>query len=489
MGRFRLDFDRLFTCDMGQLIPCGFVEVLPGDTFHHRSQAFIRLSPMAAPVMHALNVRVEHYFIPARLTMPAGTPWEPFITGGEDGTDTSQLPKLTTSGTKNDLFDYFGLPVRAGIEVNSNVIRGFNHVWNEYFRDQDLAAERLKNDVTVPRVAWAKDRETTARPAPQKGTEVTLPLGTEAPVKGFGKWTGTYASTNQSVRETGGNDVTYTKSARVEGGGNDVAFNVQEDPDRAGYPGVFADLTNAAAATVNSLRRAFAIQYFQEKMSRSGSRYSEYLWHSFRVRSPDARLQRPEYLGGHSSEVAISEVLQTAPDGSTPRFGVADLYGHGLGHSRGGYRARFLEHGFVLSVFFVRPKPVYTEGVDRHWLRQDRFDFFHPALQHIGQEAMFKGEVYADGSATDLETFGWVDRFSDYTQVRSGVAGEFRDELDYWHLGRKFNAHQVLGEDFITCTPSKRIFNEQNRHSLWCTVRHFLGSKRPVAQTRIGRNI
>ena len=486
MGRFNLTHQRLLTGDMGRLYPAGCIEVLPGDIFNHRVGTFIRMSPLAAPVMHSITVRTENYFVPSRLCVPAGTSWENFITGGPDGNPSEQLPTLETSGAAKDLFDYFGLPRKAGITVQAMPIRALNHIFNHWYRDQDLVAERLRNDVTVPVVAWEKDRETTARPAPQKGPEVTLPLGTQAPVRGIGPIDQTYGETNRDVYETGASGTRTYASARATNSGGTM---VEQDPNNPGFPGVWADLTNAAAATVNALRQAFAVQTFQENRSRYGSRLTEYLWQSFRVRSPDARLQNPEYLSGSRQTMAVSEVLQTAPDAASPRYGVADMYGHGITAGRGGYRARFLEHGYVITVISVRPKAVYTNGVERMWSRQDRFDFFQPELQFIGQEPMLKKEVFADGTATDDETHGWVDRYSDYAEQRSAVAGEFRDTLAYWHLGRQFNAHQAANSDFVSCNPSKRIFKVQNQDTLWMAVSHSLSASRRVAQVRKGRTI
>ena len=205
----------------------------------------------------------------------------------------------------------------------------------------------------------------------------------------------------------------------------------------------------------------------------------------------DSRLQRPEYLGGGRAQVAISEVLQTANEAASDRFGVGDLYGHGVASMRSNaYRRHFNEHGYQMSLLSVRPKAMYTQGAERHWLRRDREEFWQRELEHIGQQAVFNGEVFLDSTPTAAEmyaTFGFQDRYKEYREVESKVAGEFRTTLNYWHLAREFASQPVLNQSFSDCNPSKRIFNVQNQHTLWIAAQHKLIARRLVSRSAAGR--
>lgn len=472
---------------MGSLLPIGLTETLPGDTFQHSASVFLRLSPLAAPVMHPVAVRIHHFFIPHRLTWPteglqaARTGWEEFITGGHDGDDAQVIPTIATTGVASDLFDYLGLPVVAGINVSELPIRAFNLVYNTYYRDQDLVAERLEDATTIPFIAWEKDYLTMARPWTQKGDPVTVPLGNRAPVV-------PNLAADPAVYKTG----TTTGVQFAGDGSTSPVFNkaVSADPLDWESTGLDADLSAATAVDINTFRRAFALQRYAEARARYGSRYTEYLRY-LGVTPSDARLQRPEYLGGGTARVQMSEVLQTAesPTGGTPRFGVGDLYGHGVASTRSNrYRRTFEEHGYVLSLLSVRPKAMYLDGVSRAWLKRTKEDFWQKELQQIGQQEVWQGEVYSETSPSDTyDTFGYQDRYREYREENSRVAGEFRSTLKYWHLGREFSTTPVLNQSFTDCNPSKRIYNVQTEHGLWIAVQHNLVARRLVARNASSR--
>lgn len=469
MKRYKhnLSYYNLLTCDMGQLIPIGLTEALPGDTFQHHTNMLIRVSPMAAPIMHNITARVHHFFVPHRLVWDE---WENFITGGPDGNDTNVVPKqeITVAGWEdNTLFDYLGIPQpEEDTEVNAMPIRAFNLIYNEYYRDQDLVPERPIGNTVIPNIAWEKDYFTTARPWTQKGPDVTVPIGEFAPVIAQG----------------------ISDGERQEYGVQDEQVFADTDPT---YNGPFlADLSNATATNVNDWRKAFALQRYQEARSRYGSRYVEYLRY-LGVRPRDERLQRPEFLGGGTAQLQISEILQTAPEtaagGPTTEFGVGDMYGHGVGAMRSNaYRRTMDEHGYVFTMLSVRPKSVYTKALDRHWLRTNKEDYFQKELQHVGQQEVFNNEIYF-GHSTPDGVFGYQDRYAEYRSQHSRVCGEYRDLLNYWHMGREFQNEPVLNQEFVDCVPTKRIHNEQTTNALWIAAQHKLVARRLVDRSAVAR--
>lgn len=468
----------LLTGDMGLLMPIGLWEILPGETVQHRTDAVIRLSPMAAPVMHPITVRTHSFFVSMRNAWgdDCGKAWERFITGGPDGKDATVPPAIQTTRNKNDLLDYLGVPPVDNVKVNALPVRAVNQIWNEYYRDQDLQTERTQDDLTVPQIAWEKDRFTVARPWPQKGDQITLPTQTRAPVRVD------VASTSAASLGVGYTDQTAAMRASTP---EVQATNVGSTTNAE----LYADLSQGAAVTVNEFRRAMALQRLQEQRARYGSRYTEFLRYSFGVTPEDARLQRPEYLGGGKVRLAIREVLQTANEQTPGRYGVGDLYGHGIGGIRSNtYRYHAREWGYIVTLLSVRPKAMYMDGVDRMWLKEDREEYFQRELQYIGQQAVYQGEVSA-AAGTERNTFGWNDRYSEYRSSRSRVSAEFRDQLKYWHMGREFSVAPSLNEEFIRCSPTKRIFNVQTNHALWMMVQHQMATKSVVDRSAYGKII
>ncbi len=472
---------KLLTCDMGQLVPCGVLEVLPGDTFQHNTSALIRVSPLVAPVMHPVQIRIHHFFVPNRLTYPG---WENFITGESDGTD---YPTLSAAIAEKSVGDYMGLPPDvAGMEYGAMPIRAYNLIFNEWYRDQDLVTEVTEDSLEVQNVAWGKDYFAGARPFSQKGDPVTLPLGTRAPLVGIGKDDQAYIESNVPVFETGESGTRNYVSAANAGS----AIKFEEDPDNAGFPSFYADLSAADAIPINDFRKAFALQRYQEARARYGSRYTEYLAY-LGIRSSDSRLQRPEYLGGGKTTINFSEVLQTAPDDTgQPTSVVGELKGHGIAAMRSNrYRRFFEEHGHVISLLSVRPKTIYMNTQHRKWNRRFKEDYYQKELEAIGQQEILRKEIFAEapGDAAGDTVFGYADRYRDYREEPSTVSGEFRDILNYWHLGRDFETAPTLNESFIECVPTKRIHAEQTQSSLWCMVQHQVRARRMVNRTAHAR--
>ena len=472
MHRHSLSNYRLLTTDMGFLVPTGIWEVLPTDRIQGSTSLMLRMSPMTAPIMHPVNVEHFTFFTPNRLVwnkeLDVDSSFEDFITGGPDGMDASSPPTIATTGVKGDLMHHLGLPDTAGIDVSVLPIRAYNLIVNEWFRDQDLVAERDLKDTSLFRAAWQRDYFTTSRPWTQKGPNVTLPLGGLAPVINQENVSGAVVSTDNALYQ-----------GQLSTSGSGVATHR-----------FFTDLQQADGANINDVRRAYAIQRFQEARAAWGSRYVEYL-KSLGANPADARLQRPELIATGRAKVSISEVLQTGPEQepqSPDKYGVGDMYGHGISGMRSRtFRKTFQEHGYLISMMVVRPRTIYQQGIDRHWLKKDKEDFFQKELQYIGQQNVHMDEIYADPTHTEEDIFGYQDRYREYRETPSKVCGDFRDLLDFWHLGRNFDSKPALNEAFVSCDASKRIFNVQNEDTLWIAAQHKMIARRQVAKNAVGR--
>jgi len=481
---------------MGYIVPVMVQECLPGDTWQGDNKLLTRLAPLMAPVMHRLRCDVVTVFTANRLIW---NNWENFITGGQDGQDASVPPTVTIKPAVGTLADYFGLPLSTGnLTVSALPFRAYNLIYNEFFRDQDLQDEIPismddGNDTTTPtnllKANWAKDYFTTARPWPQKGADVTIPLGRDAPVlSNYQNIYLTQTLTDPLRRydyrlQSGSSDVS------VEGPKNVMAWplgsNPEQQPD-ASYQfgtqtGLYTDLSAATGASINQLREAFALQRWQEKRSMYGSRYEDLL-HFWGLRTQDARLQRPEIVSVRNSLIQFSEVLQTSKDGDG---GVGDMYGHGIGAMRSGrWRYYCYEHGWLMSFMIVRPQAVYTQGLERMWTRSTRYDYWNPEFQHIGQQEVLNQEIFADGTDADKKVFGYQNRYDEYRRGKNHVTGEFRTTLDFWNMARVFENRPALNSEFITANPTDRIFqlNASLSDQLYVMVQNDLIAKRLMSR-------
>lgn len=487
-SKFSLSHYKLASMDMGNLVPIGLMEVLPGDTIQHALSAFIRCSPMLAPVMHPVHARVHHWFVPHRLVWED---WEDFITGGPDGMDASVFPTITfaTGPINGSLADYLGIPTGVNnIEVSALPFRGYAKIWNEWYRDQDLQTELVIDEgsgpdtttnVTMQRVCWEKDYFTSARTFEQKGPAITIPIGTTAPVIGLGiEDASAVTAIPANTRQTDASAMTGFGRQLAAGSLAWAKVLANANVSAANPPQVFADLTNASAVTVNALREALALQRFEEARARYGSRYTEYLRY-LGVRSSDARLQRPEYLGGGKQTIQFSEVLQTGVTTSGNSAGVGTMRGHGIGAMRSNrYRRFFEEHGYVFSFISVKPRTMYVQGVPRTWNRRIKEDFFQKELQHIGQQEVLYKELYA-AHATPEARFGWQDRYDEYRRTESTIAGEFRaTTLDFWHMARIFSTDPALNATFVSSVPTERIFASASTDVLYVMGMHSIQARR-----------
>lgn len=487
-SKFSLSHYRLLTCDMGELIPLTWFEALPGDTVQQATSALVRVAPMLAPVMHPVMIRIHHWFVPNRLIWED---WEDFITGGDDGNFVAVPPFIDFQSDveTGSLADYLGVPVGTSGNINALPFRAFSLIFNEHYRDQDLVSERAvglssgqdsTTSVDMVNVAWEKDYFTTARPWEQKGEDVVIPIGSTAPVKGMGKHSQTFEHGAQTVYESDGSEVIYDPSSAIDGtSGTNVAdaMYVRENPDQAGYPGIYADLSQATGITVNELREALAKQRYMEARAQYGSRYVEYLRY-LGVRSSDARLQNPEYLGGGRQVIQFSEVLQTGPDAGPGESYVGDLKGHGIAALRSNrYRRFFEEHGVVMSCMSVVPKSIYQTAMDRKWHRQVKEDYFQKELQFLGDQVIENKEIQSTHTDPD-GTFGFQSRYNEYRTLPSKISGEFNDVLNYWHLAREFEGDVALNASFVTSVPSKRIYASTDTDSLYVMANHSIQARR-----------
>ncbi len=471
----RSQFDRSHgvktTFDAGFLVPVYIDEALPGDTFNMRMSAFARLATPLKPIMDNMYMDSFFFAVPYRLVWDN---WEKFNGAQDDPGDSTSftipISTVPTAGyVSNRLEDYFGLPV--GVAAGSPAWthsalynRAYRLIFNEWFRDENLIDSSILSHgdgpdaVTVGGNALFKrgkrhDYFTSCLPFAQKGTAVSLPLGTVAPVVSTGT-DPSFINVLGGVSEIKSTTATVDSPLHVDGAG--AAWGVDE-PLTWSTTGLEADLSTATAATINQLREAFQIQKLLERDARGGTRYTEIVKSHFGVTSPDSRLQRSEYLGGGSTPIMINPIAQSSnndtqdtPQGNLAAVGTASASGHGFVKS-------FTEHCLLIGLVSVRADLTYQQGLERLWSRSTRFDFYWPAFANIGEQSVLNQEIFTQGTAADALAFGFQERYAEYRYKPSRITGLFRSNvagtLDIWHLSQDFAALPVLNNVFIEESP------------------------------------
>lgn len=491
-SKHKLSHYRLASFDMGQLVPVGLYEVLPGDTVRQRTSALLRITPLVNPLMHPVSVRIHHFYVPSRVayqawrrTASSNDTWEEWINKNSNSSTLKQ--QAITNVAAGDLMNHLGLPALNGISMNVNILPliGYNMIFNEFYRDQELTTELSLTQTTLQRIAWEKDYFTSARTNPQyDSTTMSIPFdaGT-APVLGISV-RGTAVDAGDTFFDAAGTQFLGTDGAgHLEGFDGSDQLRIETETTGAisgsNKPVIYTDLGSATGGIdVNDFRRALALQKFLEARSRYGHRYRDYLRY-LGVRSRDGRLEEPEYLGGGKQTVAFSEVISTAEGTNTE---VGSLAGHGIAAIRTRPFTRFIEeHGFVYSLISVRPKAMYQESMHRHWFRDTRDDIWQKEYEAFGPQAILDKEVYA-AHANETDVFGYQDRFQEYREHPSGVSGLFSTTDDDWHMAREFGSSPSLNSSFVTCTPTDRIYADTGDSECRVMCSHSIVARRLVSQ-------
>jgi hypothetical protein len=458
---FKRPFRHVTTIDEDYLYPLFTDEILPGDTFVGDFNAIARMITPLTPFMDNLYLDCFFFFCPNRIVQDNWVKLQGERDNPADSIDYSTPYITTTAGTgvaNETLWDYLGIPTQVpDLRVDTHLHRMYNKIWNDWFRDQNLqdsvtvdvddGPDTLADYVLLKRNK-SHDYFTSCLPSPQKGTGIDLPLGTSAPIA-----TDASAASSVTVKSTAQSDAQkfLTPSTYTVLSSNGLGDDSQS---------LYADLSDASAPTIYSLYEAFALQELLQMDARGGTRYFEILRAHFGVTSPDSRLQRPEYLGGHSFRVNVDPLPQTSETNTTELGTLAAVATAVINGFR--ITKSFVEHGHVIGLFNVRADLTYQQGLHRSFSRRTRYDYYMPALANLGEQAVLNKEIYAQGTSADEDTFGYQERWSEYRYGKSMITGKMRSNdaqsLDVWHLSEEFASLPALNSAFIQQnTPIDRV--------------------------------
>lgn len=501
LNKFDLSHGVKGTMDMGKLYPVGYIETVPNDWFKIQQEFLCRFLATLAPVMHLFKIRFRWYYTPFRILLERGV-WDDFITGGRDGTDSTVLPYISSGANgfaKGSLADYFGMPVGvANLKVSAFPFRAYAMIYNEIYRNQALQDEvalsfatgqDTTTNTSILKRPWQRDYFTNQLPSPQKGPAVALPLASDvAPVvlapgtssPRILSYDGLTPASNLHLWVAGAD----AGNQRLAYGNNTADVAARLDPNGT----LNADLSQVTAVSIEQVRRAFAVQKFQYHNMIWGNRYTEWIQSTFGIKPLDASLQRPQYVGGFTTPMVISEVLQTSE--TTSESAQGNMAGHGVGAGTSQVmRFHSYENGCLMCLMSIMPNTDYYQGLRRDFSRETRYDFLQPLLSRLGEQGTKNKEIYAqgssvtdtDGNVVDDKIFGYAPRYQEYRQIPSYVVGEMRDTLEYWQDGRKFSELPVLNSEFIESTPSTRIFAvEQGTDHIVFQVANHVKALRPL---------
>ena len=528
--RNKFDLSRInkLTCEAGEIVPFFLEECLPDDSFKLATANRIRLAPQVVPLMHQIDVSMYWFFVPCRILWPN---WEEFITGGKDGTSEPIVPYLNfgqggsgqfkTAGV-GMLSDYLGIPTNAnaygvgsinGSAFNIFPFAAYVKIYNDYFRDENFTSElpfELKDGyqgsfstpgnffrsiyggtASSPAVnpwqriyggcflaSWRKEYFTSALPSTQRGPIVNIPLGDSAPI--------VYNDGSKDVSLRMVDQTSSGTFTSVEGNLSGNHFDLRNsDVAGIGQKNIYADLSEATNTNIIELRRAFRIQEFLERMNAGGSRLTEMIYSMFGVKSPDSRLQRAEFIGASHNPVLVDAIYQTSA--SQENSPLADFAGKAI--SVGGQKPISYyckEHGYIMGLMVIRPRPEYQNITRRHWLHglTGKFDYFWPILASIGDQAILNRELYPGTSDSVANgSFGYTPRYQEYRFAPSETHGEMQTTLKYFHMNRIFSSQPVLNQQFLNCNPRTDMFavsDSKVSHHYWCEILIGCQAKRPI---------
>lgn len=515
-AKFDLSHDVKFTGDMGKLIPVLCQDVLPGEHFKGQSTFMVRFAPLLAPIMHLVYATVHFFYVPNRILWPNDDAWENIIYGGKDGNLTPAMPYLHSQDLaqglvfqgepefkrllgNGSLWDYMGLPpfqynADPGVfidqtEFSALPFYAYQKIWNEFYRDETLQPEVPINVALTPNKSddfiafgtiqnkcWKKDQFTSALPWPQRGDEVLIPTEMDVEYKNVSEVydSNDFPSQLDGTVET---RAAFPGKLYIPGGLGHIQGRIEN-----------IESVSNANITINDLRVAITVQRWLEANARGGYRENEATLSHFGVVVPDYRLRHPEYIGGGSQLVQVSEVLATATseDAETNTIPQGNMAGHGIAvGNANSFSYKCPEHGWIIGILSVMPKAAYQQGVPKKFLRKDRFDFAWPQFVGLGEQEILSKEIYYDPTDTTEENdalFGYQQRYWEYKYESDRVAGDFRDQLSFWHCGRIFEDRPLLNASFLTGAPTKRIFavEDENVHSLWMVIHHRISALRPL---------